>query len=107
MCLQCGRQRQIPARQQESENHDACGCERCAELRLIGESKGVADTCSICGGWLLDHPGMEPCEGVVVESTWHDVENGVWEERIHLRYEDERGESTKHRLTRIPGDTHE
>lgn len=25
-------------------------------------------------------------------STWHDAGNGVWEERIHLRYEDERGE---------------
>jgi len=65
----------------------------------------------VCECQLNDLCGKFPCrtwlarqqesEGVVVESQWHDVGNGVWEERIHLRYEDERDEPTKHRLTRI------
>ncbi len=40
--------------------------------------------CTKCG---------RPWGGMEIQSTWHDIGNGVWEERIHLRLEDQRGKS--------------
>ncbi len=90
-------------KQRNSDHCWECG-------RYIG-GKPEDHYCVSCEHELRDEKICRHCDrplgGVEIQSTWHDIGNGVWEEKIHLRLEDQRGESQRAFIILLEDDTEE